>query len=73
MRQKITLILCLTMTMSYSQITSTIFNEVSNSSGLAIDGDNLYIGAILENSIYKLDWTETYPTGAFQIDAKQRF
>jgi len=66
MKQIATLALSLIITIGYSQ--TTIFNEVFNSSGLAIEGDNLYIAAIFDNSIYKLDWTESNPTASVLVD-----
>jgi hypothetical protein len=72
MKKLMTLFLSFTLTMSFAQMTTTIFNEVNNSYGLAIDGDNLYIAAVFENSIYHLDWTETNPTPSILIDSLER-
>jgi hypothetical protein len=67
MKQIITLALSLIFTINYAQ-TTTIFDDVSNSSGLAIEGDKLYIAAFIENSIYQLDWTEPNPTASVLVE-----
>ena len=72
MKQIMTLVLSFTLTMSFSQMTTTIFDEVNNSYGLAINGEYLYIAAVFDNSIYKLDWTETNPTPSVLIDNIER-